>query len=88
MDFDKVKDGGMDRRKISDRRNSTDRRKNGWNTSFHKDEMFDTKAACPYLKVSRPTILKYIAKGRIKATKIGRGWRVFKSELDRFMRQG
>ena len=48
--------------------------------------IFNTHEACLYLKISRPTYLKYITTGKIKAQKIGRGWRVFKDELDRFVR--
>ena len=32
------------------------------------------------------TALKYIAAGKIKAQKIGNGWKVFKADLDRFVR--
>lgn len=45
-----------------------------------------TKEACTYLRISRPTYLKYIYIGRIKGAKAGRGWKVLKSELDRFLK--
>jgi excisionase family DNA binding protein len=45
-----------------------------------------TKEACDYLRISRPTFLKYLSMGRIKAIKAGKGWRVLKSELDRFLK--
>ena len=48
--------------------------------------VYTTREACEYLKISRPTYLKYIAEGRIKAIKVGRGWRTLKTELDRFLR--
>jgi excisionase family DNA binding protein len=44
-----------------------------------------TEEVCDYLRISRPTFLKYLYVGRIKATRAGRGWRVLKSELDRFL---
>jgi excisionase family DNA binding protein len=44
-----------------------------------------TQEACDYLRISRPTYLQYLHRGRIKATKVGKGWRVLKSELDRFL---
>jgi excisionase family DNA binding protein len=44
-----------------------------------------TDEAIEYLKISRPTFLKYIRLGRIKATKAGNGWRVLRSELYRFL---
>ena len=45
-----------------------------------------TQEACDYLRISRPTYLKYLYTGRIKGTKAGKGWRVLKSELERFLR--
>jgi excisionase family DNA binding protein len=81
---------GDDRRKIFDRRNGIERRTKGHFrlTAEEKGQgiVYTTKEACAYLKISRPTYLKYIATGRIKAIKIGRGWRTLKSELDRFLR--
>jgi len=51
-----------------------------------KDEVFTTEEAIQYLKISKPTFLKYIRLGRIKAIKAGKGWRVLQSELIRFLR--
>jgi len=45
-----------------------------------------TREACQYLRISRPTYLKYIYEGKIRAKKVGKGWKVLKSELDRFLR--
>jgi excisionase family DNA binding protein len=36
-----------------------------------KDVVLTTKEAIEYLKISRPTFLKYIRLGRIRATKVG-----------------
>ncbi len=44
-----------------------------------------TEEACQYLRISRPTYTKYLAAGKIRATKAGKGWKVLKSELDRFL---
>lgn len=51
-----------------------------------KDEVLTTDEAIKYLKVSKPTLLKYIRLGRIKAIKAGKGWRILQSELYRFLR--
>jgi excisionase family DNA binding protein len=51
-----------------------------------KDEVLTTDEAIEYLKVSKPTLLKYIRLGRIKAIKAGKGWRILQSELYRFLR--
>jgi excisionase family DNA binding protein len=45
-----------------------------------------TQEACEYLRISRPTFLKYLYLGRIKGTKAGKGWKVLRSELDRFLK--
>ena len=54
---------------------------------FDKESIvLTTEEACHYLRISRPTYLKYIYMGRIKGAKAGRGWKVLKSELDRFLK--
>jgi excisionase family DNA binding protein len=75
-----------DRRQKPDRRNGSDRRLNGVQVVVDEDLILNTREACLYLKISRPTFLKYIAAGKIKAQKIGNGWKVFKADLDRFVR--
>jgi excisionase family DNA binding protein len=52
---------------------------------MEKDMVLTTDEAIEYLKISKPTFLKYIRLGRIKATKAGNGWRVLRSELYRFL---
>jgi len=51
-----------------------------------KDAVLTTREAIKYLKISKPTYLKYIRLGRIKAVKAGKGWRVHLSELHRFLK--
>jgi excisionase family DNA binding protein len=53
-----------------------------------KDVVLTTKEAVEYLKISRPTFLKYIHLGRIRATRAVNGWRVHQSELYRFLKVG
>ncbi len=50
------------------------------------DLVLTTQEACHYLRISRPTYLKYLYLGRIKGAKAGKGWKVLKSELDRFLK--
>lgn len=50
------------------------------------DMVLTTGEAIGYLKISKPTFLKYIRLGRIRAIKAGKGWRVLESELTRFLR--
>ncbi len=51
-----------------------------------KDMVLTTEEAIDYLKISKPTFLKYIRLGRIRATKAGKGWRILLSELNRFLK--
>ena len=51
-----------------------------------EDIVLITREACDYLRISRPTYIKYIQLGRIRGIKAGKGWRVLKEELDRFLK--
>ena len=51
-----------------------------------KEVVLTTDEAIEYLKISKPTFLKYIRLGQIKAIKAGKGWRVLQSELNRFLK--
>jgi excisionase family DNA binding protein len=53
---------------------------------IEKDLVLTTEEAIEYLKISKPTFLKYIHLGKIKAIKAGKGWRVLESELYRFLK--
>ncbi|UCD70525.1 MAG: PilZ domain-containing protein [Syntrophobacterales bacterium] len=55
-------------------------------TQSESHTVFTTREACHYLRISRPTYLKYVYEGKIRAKKVGKGWKVLKSELDRFLR--
>ncbi|HVP77377.1 MAG TPA: helix-turn-helix domain-containing protein [Thermodesulfobacteriota bacterium] len=56
--------------------------------SMDQDVVLTTQEAIEYLRISKPTFLKYIRLGRIKAVKAGNGWRVHKSQLYRFLKVG
>jgi excisionase family DNA binding protein len=53
-----------------------------------QDIVLTSQEAIEYLKISKPTLLKYIHLGKIKAVKAGNGWRIHKSELHRFLKVG
>jgi excisionase family DNA binding protein len=61
---------------------------NGGNSMslMERDVVLTTDEAIEYLKISKPTFLKYIRLGRIKAIKAGKGWRILQSELNRFLK--
>jgi len=63
-------------------------RTNGRNSMplTERDGVLTTDEAIQYLKISKPTFLKYIRLGRIRAIKAGKGWRVLESELNRFLK--
>ena len=70
---------------IIDRRVSLDRRSSGNSPMTIVRRVLDTSEACRYLRISRPTFLKCVAAGKIRAKKIGRGWKVLETELERYM---
>jgi len=53
---------------------------------MERDPVLTTNQAIEYLRISKPTFLKYIRVGRIRAIKAGKGWRILQSELYRFLR--
>jgi len=53
---------------------------------MEKDVVLTTDEAIEYLKISKPTFLKYIRFGKIRAIKAGKGWRILQSELYRFLK--
>ncbi len=53
-----------------------------------EDEVLTTDEATRYLKISKPTYFKCIRVGKINAIKVGSGWRVLQSELNKFLKSG
>ncbi len=53
---------------------------------FENDEVLTTNEAIRFLKISKPTFLKCVRTGKIRAIKVGNGWRVLESELHRFLK--
>jgi len=51
-------------------------------------EILTTKEVAELLKVNRRTALKLISNGEIRGKKIGRGYRVLKKEVEKFMSDG
>jgi len=50
------------------------------------DSILTTDEATKYLKISRPTLLKHVHHGKIRAVKVGRSWRFLQSELYQFLK--
>jgi excisionase family DNA binding protein len=55
-------------------------------SKMKEDTVLTTDGAIEYLKVSKPTLLKHVRLGNIKAIKVGRSWRFLQSELYRFLK--
>jgi len=66
----------------------TGTKKGGSMSSKEKETVLTSDEAIKFLKISKPSYLKYIRTGRIKAIKAGNGWRVLHSELLRFLKGG
>lgn len=77
----------VDNRTTPDRRVNPDRRRSR-SALNGLTQVFNTSEACQYLRISRPTFLKLITAGKIRAKKIGKGWRVLETELERFLLTG
>jgi len=65
-------------------------RTNGGNSALlmEKDVVLPHDEEIGYPKISKPTFLKCVPLGKIKAIKAGKGWRVLQSELYRFLKEG
>jgi excisionase family DNA binding protein len=50
-----------------------------------RGDLLTTAEATQYLKISKPTFLKYIHLGKLRAARVGKGWKITQSELDRFL---
>jgi len=55
-------------------------------SKMKEDAVFTTDEATQYLKISKPTLLKHIRNGNIKAIKVGREWRFLQSALYQFLK--
>ena len=55
-------------------------------STIKADLVLTTGEAIKFLRISKPTFLKYIRLGRIRAVKAGKGWRILQSELNRLLR--
>lgn len=72
----------------SERRCSQGRRHVDGEHWYAAKAVLSANEACQYMCVSRPTLTRLIATGRIRAKKVGRGWRILRAEIDRFLLGG
>ena len=49
------------------------------------DQILTVQEIADYLKVSRSTVWRWCNQGKLRAFKIGHGWRVHRSEVEKIM---
>jgi len=54
--------------------------------TWKEDVVLTADEATEYLKISKPTLLKHVRLGKIRAIKVGRVWRFLQSELYQFLK--
>ena len=50
------------------------------------DEILTVREVAEYLKLSRTTVWRWCHAGKLQAFKVGRSWRIHRSELERITR--
>lgn len=53
-----------------------------------QDKLYTLQEVADYLKVSRQTIYNYVTAKRLKASKIGKEYRVTEKDLQNFLKSG
>ncbi|MGA9347416.1 MAG: helix-turn-helix domain-containing protein [Anaerolineae bacterium] len=51
------------------------------------DEILTVREVAEYLKLSRTTIWRWCNEGKLQAFKVGRGWRIHRSEVEKIVGQ-
>jgi len=51
-------------------------------------ELLTTEEVCDILGITRPTFYKLVDSGKLKAKRIGRGYKVLKENLIEYLRKG
>jgi len=49
------------------------------------DEILTVQEVADYLKLSRTTVWRWCNEGKLRAFKVGRGWRIRRAEVERLM---
>lgn len=51
-----------------------------------QNKVLTTKEATQYLRTTKQTLLQMVHAGKIKANKVGKGYRFLQEELDKYLR--
>jgi excisionase family DNA binding protein len=85
----RITEGGAPaERRSKERRGNDGRRHMDGENPYAANAVLNAHEACQYMSISRPTFLRLITDGKIRAQKIGRRWRILRAEIDRFLRGG
>jgi len=81
------KKGKAAKAKIADKRQSG-RNSQGLESRSGADsgELLDMREAIEMLKTTRPTFYRWLRSGKIKGMKVGRQWRFYREEIERFLK--
>ncbi len=52
------------------------------------ENLLTVQQVATFLQVSRTTVWRWCNEGRLPAMKIGRGWRIRREDLDRYLQSG
>lgn len=80
--------GTPSERRCKDRRCNHGRRHLDGEGAYAAEAVLTAHEACRYMGISRPTFIRLIIDGKMRAQKIGRGWRILRAEIERFLRGG
>ena len=61
-------------------------RKKGHETAGKTLELVDMEEAIKLLKTTRPTFYRWLRSGRLKGMKLGRQWRFYREDIERFLK--
>ena len=53
---------------------------------MNEDKVITLGELQEYLRITKPTAIKFLKEGKIRANKVGGQWRILKSEVDKYLR--
>ncbi|MBL8039546.1 MAG: helix-turn-helix domain-containing protein [Nitrospira sp.] len=53
-----------------------------------KNELMTAEDTCRFLKMTQPTLYRYLRSGQIPAFKLGNEWRFIRMDLEQWIRDG
>jgi len=78
------RNGGARAKKV--RRGAEARQNGSEGVAERMEELIDMNQAIEMLKTTRPTFYRWLRSGKIKGMKLGRQWRFYREEIERFLK--